>query len=476
LLRTSLFTLLLLILGLPVTAYTETIALPDMGDSSSSEVSPIEERKLGENLMRWLRQNDLIETDPVIQSYIHSIGYQLVANSDESSQPFTFFVVKDQSINAFAAPGGFIGIHAGLILTSESESELAGVMAHEVAHITQKHLLRKYESANKHRLTTAVALLAAILIGQNAEELTEAAIATSLAASTQLQINFTRAHEKEADFVGIRTLANAGFDPEGMPKFFARMQKASQLYGQEIPEFLSTHPVTVNRIAESTNRARNINKQVSKQDNRYPIIKARLVVKKEQQINQFLMAYKNSKNQLKDKSIFHYTMAIASLKAGLAQQAKKHIDLLVRNNQENIYYRLTEAEILQALKQTKQADKIYSQLMRIYPYSYPVTIYYADFLLASGQHDSAYEKLQAYAQNRHADTQVLKLLSEAAGKTGRTSEAYLYLAEHEFLKGNTRTAISHLNSASKLKNTDYYLASKIEAKLRQYKQVAILEK
>ncbi len=142
----------------------ESISLPEMGDPSSAEVTPDEERRLGESLMRWLRQNELIETDPLAQAYIHSLGYQLVANSDETSQPYTFFLVKDSSINAFAAPGGFIGIHTGLILTSESESELAGVMAHEIAHITQKHMARTYDSAKKHQLTTAVALLAAILI------------------------------------------------------------------------------------------------------------------------------------------------------------------------------------------------------------------------------------------------------------------------------------------------------------------------
>lgn len=466
--------LLLVSLSLSPIVNAETIRLPDIGDSASGEVSPDEERKLGESLMRWLRQNDLIEKDPIIQSYIHSLGYKLVANSDESSQPYTFFVVKDSSINAFAAPGGFIGIHAGLILTSQSESELAAVVAHEIAHITQKHLIRTYEATKKHRITTAVALLAAILIGQNVEQLTEAAIATTVAANAQLQINFTRAHEKEADYIGIKTLADAGFDPEGMPVFFGRMQKASQLYGNELPEFLSTHPVTVNRIADSTNRARNISKRVVKQDTRYDLVKTRLIVKKMQNIHEFIKEYKNTDK--KNKTIYHYTLAIANLKAGLAKEAQKHINKLVKKNPENIYFSITEAEILHALKLDKAANNVFKQMMRLYPYSYAITIHYARFLLATEQYDTAYKTLQVYAQNRYADSLILNLLSDASSKTGKTAEAYLYLAEHEFLNGNTRSAISHLDTAAKLKNVDYYLSSKIDAKLKQYKQMALLEK
>jgi len=476
LLRVAQIFFLLSILSVSTYSWSDSITLPDMGDSASAEVSPEEERKLGESLMRWLRQNDLIEKDPVIQSYIHSLGYQLVANSDESSQPYTFFVVKDSSINAFAAPGGFIGINAGLILTSQTESELAAVMAHEIAHITQKHLIRTYEATKKHRISTAVALLAAILIGQNVEQLTEAAIATTVAANAQLQINFTRAHEKEADYIGIKTLANSNFDPTGMPAFFGRMQKVSQLHGSELPEFLSTHPVTVNRIADSRNRARTMSKYIAKQDARYPLIKARLTIKKEKNITQFLSEFERSKKQSKDKSLFHYTMAIASLKAGLAKQAQTHIIQLTKNNPENIFFRLTEAEILEALNQKQNANNVYSHLMRLYPYSYAITISYARFLLNTEQFQTAYKILQNYTQNRKADSLILKHFSVAASKMGETAEAYLYLAEHEFLNGNTRNAISHLSTASKIKSIDYYLSSKIEAKLKQYKQIALLEK
>ena len=465
-----------LTLAFNLSAYADPIVLPDMGDSSATEVSSAQEKNLGEGLMRFLRQNNLIETDPVIQSYIHSLGYQLVANSDESTQPFTFFVVSDNTINAFAAPGGFVGINAGLILTSEDESELAAVMAHEIAHITQRHIARTIESANKHRLTTSIALLAAILLGQDVEQLTEAAISTSIAATAQLQIDFTRAHEKEADFIGIKTLANTGFDPEGMPRFFERMQKAARLFGSELPEFLSTHPVTVNRIAESRNRARKLKNTPDQAHDLYKVVKARLRIKNTEKIKQFIDEYKNSDDKNTDKSVYLYTLAIACLKAGLPDEAIKHITPLTNKQPENMHYRLTEAAIRQSAGQKQGAHQIYKQLSRLYPYSYPITYYYTTFLLSIEKDQQAYALLLDYSRNRNVNAQLLKLMSEAASKTGKTAEAYLHLAEHNFLNGKTHQAITHLNTAAKQKGTDYYLASKIEARLKDYKQIAKLEK
>ncbi len=472
----SMYAVLLLVLSITPSHGADPITLPDMGDPSSTEVSPDEEHRLGENLMRWLRRNELIVTDPLIRSYIHSLGYQLVANSDNSSGSFSFFVVKDPSINAFAAPGGFIGVHTGLILTTESESELAAVLAHEVAHITQKHLARTYESAKKQQLTTAVALLAAILIGQNVDQLTEAAIATSVAANAQLQINFTRANEQEADYIGISTLANAGFDPQGMPSFFERMHKASKLYGTALPEFLSTHPVTVNRIAESRSRARATDIKPGKSNSLYPFIKARIEVQKATDIQQFIRDSIRTQKSATDKAVHQYTQAIAYLKAGQAEQAMIAITPLINSDAESILYRIAQAEIQQAQGQDRQARENFRTLLNLYPYSYPITVHYARNLLLSMQYPLAYKLLQDYRHNRDSDALILDLLSQAASNTGRTAEAYLYLAEHDFLNGDTRSAITHLNTAAAIKGNDYYLSAQIEAKLKEYKQIALLEK
>ena len=455
----------------------ENNPLPDIGNPSSAGMTPANEKQLGASLLRWLRQNNLISNDPIIQSYIHSLGYQLVANSDESRQPYTFFVVNDPSINAFAAPGGYIGIHTGLILTTETEDELAGVMAHEIAHITQRHMARTYQSAKRHQLATAVALLAAVLIGQNVDQLTEAALVTATAANAQLQINFTRSNEKEADYIGIKTLANAGFNPSGMPAFFERMQKATRLYSErELPEFLRTHPVTVNRIADSRSRARTMHYKPHSQQSVYAYIKARVQVHKSDDIKQFILQYKNDHHVKKDSSVYNYTLAIAHLKADQASEAQSYIKKLISKKPESLIFRIAQAQIQQKLGQTKKAFNNYSAMLRLYPYSHVITLYFSEHLLATNKASTAYRVLREYTRNRTPDNLILKRISQAANALGKTGEAYLYLAETEYLNGNTHTAINHLETALKNTHNDYYLTSKIEARMSEYKKMALKEK
>jgi predicted Zn-dependent protease len=231
--------------------------LPDFGDSSGSLISPTQELEFGEAFMRSVRAQATLVSDPDLNRYIRRLGDRLVGNSDAPGYPFTFFIVQDSAINAFAGPGGYIGVHTGLILAARNESELAGVMAHEIAHVTQRHLLRAYEAANQLSLPTAAATIAAILLGVATNSDAGIAAASAIqAGSIQYQLNFTRANEKEADRIGIQTLGRSGIDPFGMPSFFERLYQSTRLYGAaNIPEFLSTHPVTTDRIAESMQRA-----------------------------------------------------------------------------------------------------------------------------------------------------------------------------------------------------------------------------
>src|SRR3569833_3076759 len=230
------------------------LGLPDFGDASASAISPLQEQRMGADFMRALRSSVKIIEDPEITEYIQSLGYRLLAHADPQPYPYTFFIVADTSINAFAGPGGYIGVHSGLILASESESALASVLAHEIAHVTQHHLLRAIDKSNRLALPAPAALIAAlILAGQNAQ-LGQAALATTLASGAQAGINFTRAHELEAGRVGLPILAGAGFDPRSMPAFFEQLQQATRFYESGAPELLRTHPVTTSRIADARAR------------------------------------------------------------------------------------------------------------------------------------------------------------------------------------------------------------------------------
>ncbi|MCK5432233.1 MAG: M48 family metallopeptidase, partial [Gammaproteobacteria bacterium] len=249
------YILVFLLLTSNIVQAVGSVDLPDIGDSSGSAISPEFERRLGKAFMRSVRQHAKIVNDPEVESYIESIGYKLAANSDNNTLAFTFFVVDSPDINAFAAPGGVIGINSGTILNSRNESELAGVMAHEISHVTQRHMARQFERAGQFSLPQTAALLGAILIGIANPEAGVAAMTIVTGASAQTQINFTRENEKEADSVGIQLLARSGYDPQGMPNFFERLHQKSEYYQGNAPEFLRSHPLTTSRIAESKARA-----------------------------------------------------------------------------------------------------------------------------------------------------------------------------------------------------------------------------
>ena len=250
--------------------------LPDIGDSSSNVLTPAKAQAIGDSLVRYLKRHKKINDDPLIQDYISSLGNVLSSNSDDAGRAFRFFVINDHTINAFAAPGKVIGVNTGLIRIAENESELAAVIAHEVAHVTQHHIARYLEAQRRHTLISTMAILAAVLIGNH--ELQKAAIVGSAAGNAQASINFTRANEKEADNIGIKLLISSGFDPYAMPRFFQRMQDASGSYGTLIPEFLRTHPVTTTRIAEATDRINTSTKYKARNNINFYLMKARLVV------------------------------------------------------------------------------------------------------------------------------------------------------------------------------------------------------
>jgi predicted Zn-dependent protease len=216
-----------LLIPLVVVNPARAFDLPDIGDPSGSAVSPEQERRLGEALLRQLRRGEYILNDPEAEAYVQSLGFRLAAQGTNVNQPFDFFLVQDPAINAFAAPGGFIGMHTGTILVAETESELAGVLAHEIAHVSQKHMARAFEQASQLSIPMAAAMLGAILLGTQNPQAGQAAIAAVAASNVQLQIDFTRANEEEADRIGMQLLSHAGFDPRGLPAFFERLHSPS---------------------------------------------------------------------------------------------------------------------------------------------------------------------------------------------------------------------------------------------------------
>lgn len=453
-----------------------TVDLPSIGDSSGSVVSPEQERRLGEAFMRNVRQRMKVIDDPEINEYLQSLGYQLVANSDDQSRNFTFFIVQEPSINAFAAPGGFIGVHSGLILTTESESELAAVLAHEIAHITQRHMARTYEAAERMTIPMAAALLAAILLGSRDGQLGSAAIAAATAGSTQYQINFTRANEQEADRIGIEMLAQSGFDPRSMPAFFERLQQSARYYGNALPEFLSTHPITVNRIAESTSRADQYPRRQFPSSPNYYLARARLLALTEEDPHKAVAIFQEhlKNGQYRNEDAERYGYALALLAVGKHNEAREQIQKLRKKEPDRIAYRIAAAEIELAAGNTAASRRIYSESLELYPDNYSLTLHYAEALLRTGDAQKAKDILQDLTRNHEPTSEVYRLLARAASEAGFPAESHRSMAEYYYVNGQINAAIDQLSIALR-KTNDFYQASRIEARLQQLKEEASLE-
>jgi predicted Zn-dependent protease len=235
------------------------VKLPDIGSSAGSVMSPQDQRDYGAAVLHELRSYGYVLDDALLDEYINALGYKLVSNSDRPDLPFTFFVVRDSEINAFAVPGGYIAANAGLIVNMSREDELAAVLAHEISHITQQHLLRAYEDMKKMSIPVLLAMLGVLIASSRShDDPGEAAIMTGTSLMQQRQINFTRHDEAEADRVGIQTMARAGYDPMAMADTFATLQRVMRVNGVDVPEFLMDHPVDTSRIADAKSRAENL--------------------------------------------------------------------------------------------------------------------------------------------------------------------------------------------------------------------------
>ncbi len=451
--------------------------LPSIGDSAGSVISPVEERKLGAAFMRRIRQSGMVLDDLEITSYLRSLGRRLATNSEAPAQQFIFFVVNEPSINAFAGPGGYIGVHTGLFLASESESELAGVLAHEIAHVTQRHLARAFEAADNLSIPSMAALIAAVLIGTQNADAGVATAAIAQAGSLQYQINFTRANEYEADRVGIQTLANAGLDPYGMPVFFERLQKSSRLYGGRPPEFLSTHPVTTNRIAEATSRAENY-PPGNKDSLDFQLIRARLRVMTYDNPHQVIddyHQYRKRGERAEPYEQYEYALLLAATDAH--REAVKILQSLHRKDPDRIAYRLALAAMYRKTGESAQAIALYEDSLELYPGSLELMVPYASALLANGRAKDAYQLLRdSYtisdiSNDKYNDPHIYKLLAQAAEAMGREAQMHGAMSQYYFLNGFTRQAIQQLQLARRESGLTDYETARIQARLEELKQL-----
>ncbi len=446
----------------------EKIDLPDMGDSSGTLISPQEEKEFGEFFFRSLHRQVTINQDAEIQQYIQTIGEKLTAHSDTPGYPFHFFVVLENNINAFAGPGGYIGVNSGLIVTTEAESELASVMAHEIAHVTQRHLYRAAEAQGRLSIPTMAATLAAILLGTQSPAMGQAAIMAIQAGSVQFQIDFTRDNELEADRVGMQTLAASQFDPRSMPTFFERLQQATRYYGQNIPEFLRTHPVTAARISDTRGRAENYPYKQYPDSLDFLLIQAKLRVMASPDsadVQKFFQA-RLDQGTVEQRAVARYGLGLIALNMQKFKDAENTFQQLAKEFPNQQHYVAALARTSLEARDYPGALTRYKKLVAQFPANDAIKLEYINALLKTGNPELARKTLLSLPANIQQQPIYTQLMAQVYGDLGQPAESHRYLADYYYAIGQTKDAILQIRLAQKSKGLNFQLSSILNERLR----------
>src|SRR5882672_11218440 len=360
--------------------------LPDLGDSSQSAISPAQERKLGEGIMGQIRSDPAYLDDPEVADYLNTLGYRLVANSPDPAGPFEFFAIADNSINAFALPGGFVGVHSGLLLAAQSESELASVVSHEIAHVTQHHIARLIASQQRVGLASMAALAVAILAARSNSQVSAAAIAAAQAGAIQSQLNFTREHEREADRIGLQIMEKSGFDPHAMPAFFERLQKATRVYETGAPSYLRTHPLTFERIADIQSRIQDVPFRQVPDSLEFHLVRARLSAL-EGNAREAVANFDRMIDTRKFGSevAARYGLVVALLRVGDKSRARKDMALLQGLKAKSPMIDALGAQTLIAAGEVERGLAAYRDALRVNPNRRALVYGYVDALIAANK-------------------------------------------------------------------------------------------
>lgn len=448
--------------------------LPEMGTAAQSTLSLEDEYRIGRMVMRGLRDSGRMLEDPEVGEYLQSLGLRLSSMAHDGNRDFSFFLIRDPSINAFALPGGFVGIHTGLLLETKSESELAAVLAHEVAHVTQRHIARGIEAQGRANLVSTAATLAAILIGAMAGGSSNATMGAVTAAqnlAVQSQINFTREHEYEADRVGIGILASAGYDPNAMYGFFETMGRRTQLGPDQVPELLRTHPVTTSRIAEAKGRALQYPVPEIQDRPSYALIKERTRVLSTPAGRDPREYYASITANEPDASMAEvYGKALADLMAGEARTAIVTFERLLEAHPEVLLFHTALGQAQLFAGDTKAALATLERARELAPRNVPVTVRYGEALLQAGRPKRAHEVLLDLFNNVPPSQEQIRLTAIAANAAGDVADAYSYMAEYHIAGGDLPLALNQLELALSVPNITGVQRSKFNARLKELRE------
>lgn len=425
------------------------VNLPTLGNSMSGTITNQQEYEFGRELLRSMRRETKVLNDPLLEEYISSLSFKLAAKSELSDHRLEFLLIDSEALNAFAAPGGIIGVNAGLFVHAKNEGQFASVLAHELAHLSQRHYARRVENQRNNALPNLAATIASLVIMATVDgDAGQAALATTQAISIDGQLRFSRSNEQEADRIGIRTLYNAGFDPADMGEMFEQMMRASS-FSRRPPEFMSTHPLDENRIADSVNRANNYPLVQYVQDVEYLLMQQRVKSYYEDNHQSALSVLEDKLPRLNgsEADAARYGIALHQVETGQYISASQTMDVLLHKDPTRITYVMLQADIAREAEDYVLALDILEENLKISPDNHPLTMNYAETLIAAGRFEEAAKILNHQSTLRPNDINLWFLLTEVQGRLGNISEVHQAKAEYYFATGELGRARDQLNFA-----------------------------
>ncbi len=449
--------------------------LPDMGSSVSKTLSLTQEQLIGDDYMRQIRQFAPVVDDPEIVEYINDLGFRLVANApDATDRQFYFFVLRDPELNAFALPGGYIGIHSELMLMADNESELAGVMAHETAHVIQRHLARRVERQQQLTLPTLAAIIGGLIMTANNPQAGMATIAAAQAGATQLMINHTRENEAEADRIGMQVLADVNLDPYGMASFFEKMA-AQTRYLRMPPPVLLTHPVSEQRMADARLRAAELPRRPVQQSPRFRLMQAKMRDLTEFDLEQREKAQVVAERSNGNDPAVRYARALLSLRQAKLEKAKGIAEQLLKSEPGNITFILLQSQVLRAEQRYSDAEQLLGQALALHPNHHALTMAYSQTLLELGKPERARERLLAYVSLPDTEPNTYQLLAAAQNQAGKVDEVHESQGLYLQAVGDYPGALQQFELARRSRSDDPYASARINARI-QHVQSILLER
>lgn len=451
--------------------------LPELGDAASNDLSLALEKKVGQQIMHEIRWHDpsyLDDTD--VESYLNQIGGRLAAASSDPGLGFYFFPVNDPTINAFAMPGGFVGVHTGLLAAAQSESELAGVLAHEVSHVTQRHIARQMERGKQLSMGTMLAMVVALLAARSNSQVASAAVVSAEAGAVSAQLAFSRDFEREADRAGFDTLRKAGFDVRGMSSFFERLQRATRVYDNNAPVYMRTHPLTGERISDMQNREHQAAYKQVPDSPEFQLVRARIRALQDRPAD----AVKDLQALVLDKkypseAAAHYGLAVALGRVNDWAGAEREIGAAkkLKANTPMVDRLLAEARLGQG--DIGGGLALYRDLMARYPLNQSLIYGYGTALVTHRRFAESLAFAESQLLNYPQDVRLYKLKAESYAGLGRQAPQHRALAEVFALQGQTGAAVEQLNLAQRSGDGDFYEMSAIDSRLRELKQRLVEE-